>query len=322
MKKRLICLLVLTALLLSGCGQAAPATEAAMEAPVTEAPTTEAPTTEVPTTEVPTTEAPTTVPTEPPCEHQWSEATYMTASVCELCGEEGAKKPSFFEEHGLNLADAPMEEPGIRTIEAEGTIHSAAAKVSEPDTISITLANWVTIPTRNSPFVADNPNIEEGYQKVWIDLNLKYHPKEYADGTWLGYGGFNFGFYDYYTGAWLHPAKKVINKNGEDIYTYKLEVDGITYSIECTETFNWNHDSGVEQEDGSTIFELSQNCQYRVKVPFDYDGIVLGLIPVQGAYAPHTDENGKLISNLSEEINFEEGAYFRLNGPVDQYMLN
>lgn len=92
MKKVLIGTVLLMALLLSACSQ--------NTAPETPAPTTAA------ATEAAT--VPTTVETtEPPCEHQWSEATYFTPAVCELCGEEGEKKPSFLRSMGLILKILP-----------------------------------------------------------------------------------------------------------------------------------------------------------------------------------------------------------------------
>lgn len=284
MKKRLICLLALTALLLTGCGQAAPAptTEAAMEAP---------------------TEAPTTVATEPPCAHQWSEAAYFTPAVCALCGEEGEQKQPYFVEQGLNIVDAPADH------DLEAFLHNEKNTSSEPAIIHSTVNSWAVI------------HNDSGSQEVRLELNIERYAKFLPNGTLLDQCDFTTGIYDYYTGQWLHEATEA--KNGEDVGVVKVEIDGKRYKINYSNTFSRYSGETVKQQDGSSIVYSPLSDYFRLNLGGKYDGLVYGVIPTRDTRGAHMTEDGEFITHISEEPFYEEGLYFRINPPgADGYIID
>lgn len=198
-------------------------------------------------------------------------------------------------------------------------MYSLKNSTIEPDTISIKLFGWNANPPRQAKENQTYTTAEEGYQKIQLGLKLERHAKICADGTVLDQSGFNYGFYDYYTGAWLHPTKEA--KNGEDVFTFDLEIEGTTYTIECTNTFNRGTGPRTEQEDGSTLIDSWLSDNYEFKVPFEYDGLVFGILPRRDGRGANVNEDGEFVINLSEEANFEEGIYFRINGSVDPWMV-
>lgn len=307
MRRSILCLLLLMALLLTGCGQSA-------SAPAPEAP------------EVPVTEAPTTVPTEPLCAHQWSEATFTAPSTCQLCGEiQGEPKQSFFQEHGLNADIAydwtletvnELGEPttvSSCTFELEGLLNSLTLDRTEPAMGEVTFGGWhVRPPRQGSGSRTVDYGVEEGYQEIRFNLHIERYGKKCADGTVLDQCDFNYGLYDYYTGQWLHPA--YAPHGGEDQVVYELEIDGVTYTIEYSNTFESVTYKSETLEDGSTLVHAYLTEEYKIKVPFEYDGLVLGFMPYRDNRGTNRTEDGEFVTVLSEEASFEEGTYFRLNG--------
>lgn len=243
----------------------------------------------------------------------------MTPAVCELCGEEGEKKPSFFEEHGLNIADypPPVSLDEADALEAEGTRYNKSGTVFEPAVYKIQIYNWRNHPDRQPRENLYYTNAKEGIQDIDFCVGPKFDTKICADKTVLDQFGFNYGFYDYYTGAWIHPEMRVSNgatlvKSGE-MSTNDLVIDGTTYTIECTNTFSGHGGKQEPQEDGSILVGYSLTDSFKFSVPMEYDGLVFGIIPRRDARGLNVDENGELVTNLSEETDFEEGIYFRLN---------
>lgn len=282
MEKRLICLLVLTALLLTGCGQAAPApaTEAAQEA---------------------VTEPPTEAPTEPPCDHQWTEADYFNPAKCTLCGEiQGEPKQPYFVEQGLNIVDAPAD------CVTEGVAYNNANTRREPVPVYIHFNEWRVNEYGNSSLLNLSVHVGRGTKKC-------------ADGTKLDYCDFNTGIFDYYTGQWIHPATEI--KNGNDRFTLRFQVDGIKYGVGITYNndfrfLNLSDPREEPQEDGSVNYYSNYlSDSYSIDYPSGYDGFVFAVIPQRGTNEPHKTEDGEFVTHISEEPNFEEGLYFRINPP-------
>lgn len=287
MKKQRICLLLLLALLLTGCGQGAPAVAEAPTEAVTEAPTTEA-------------------PTEPPCAHEWTEADYFKPATCTLCGETlGEPKQPYFVEQGLNIVDAPAD------CVTEGVAYNKANSRRESVPVDVHFDVWTIT-------VNDGGN-QDPISSVSLRLKIGRCTKKCSDGTKLDYCDFNTGIYDYYTGQWLHPATEI--KNGDDSFDYQLEIDGAAdvYNIVYSNSFGFHplQDAREEpQEDGSiNYYNTYLADSYFLRCPLDYDGLVFAVIPHRGANDPHKTEDGEFITHISEEPNFEEGMYFRFNPP-------
>lgn len=210
----------------------------------------------------------------------------------------------------------------MRTIETDATMYSLKNDRFEPSTVSIRMGNWCTVPNRTENAMLYDKRIkdvEEGHQMVTFHLSVDYFAKICADGTILDHGGFNYGFYDYYTGTWLHPSQE--SKNGKDVFTFDLEIDGVTYTIECTNTFRRDNLRPEAQEDGSSLIVAWLIENFEFNVPFEYDGLVFGILPCRDNRGMNKTEDGKFVANLSEEANFEEGIYFRLNGSVSPWMV-
>lgn len=293
MKKLILCFTLMSALLLSGCGHPTSAES------VTTVPTLETQTISVSTTEA-STEAPTTVPL---CKHQWGEACYLTPAICQLCGEVGNYKTSFFDENKLDIRDTPFEGTSKLTkIETEGVMYSRKSKVTEPDTIKFMISDWQI----------SNCTSEDGnYQEITIRVDNMRHSKIRADGVDLDTSAYNYGIYDYYTGQWIHPAREALN--GKDTVSFDLQVDDMTYTIQYTDSFNTKCNAKRELEDGAILYDEIMTETYTFTVPQGYDGLVLGILPCRDTRGFNKTENGKYVTNLCEEGFFEEGVYFRLN---------
>lgn len=231
------------------------------------------------------------------CVHQWKEATYAELKTCSLCGEtEGEPKQSYFEEHGAQVADAPV----VCSMDAVlfdyfDLRNQKAAKVV-----------WEQIDCYREP--AD----QEGYQLIHLDLGMSL--QHYFDaGQYIEYGFafFDNEIYDWYTGL-AFPSKDLFLDDAFD-YSATLEIDGVQYDVAYTKEATYEYGSWVYNKNGNGTKDCKGHIIYTFKVPDGYDGLVFAAVP---AYE-YTGQDAETVDE-SERYAFDEEAaegmvFFRIN---------
>lgn len=246
-------------------------------------------------------------------DHAWTEATFAAPKTCTLCGEtEGERTQSYFEEHGVEVPDAPV------SCTVDGLIYNP----DEPEKFQrITDAVWEQTDCYTEP--AD----EEGYQFVHFEvigeIQCYYDAAEGGDYYSCRV---KYGIYDWYTGQMIPAPAGVEGKSNFD-YVTALEIDGDRYDVSYTSDSRWEWDEWMYDEAGNGTCDGNDICSWVFKVPEGYDGLVFAVFPkreyteldtetVKGVeeaeYAP-MDEN--------DEEYIEGIKYFRINRSDDSVIM-
>ena len=243
---------------------------------------------------------------EPECTHEWVEATYAAPKTCKLCGEtEGEPKQSYFDEHGVNVPDGPVD----------CTVDCIYYKKEDPETYC-RVGDAVFTQTDCYAEPAD----EEGYQNVHLTLTVAMQPGCYYDAAenveYLSVRYSN-GIYDWYTGRML-PGRGTRDDDAQE-YAVTLDIDGVSYEVSYSHEISWEDGEWVEDEAGNATLSNTATEEYIFRIPEGYDGLVFCAAPER----EYTGLDTETVSGLDEAVyaeldpadeDYVEGKqFFRIN---------
>lgn len=247
-----------------------------------------------------------------PLDHVWAEATFAAPKTCTLCGEtEGERTQSYFEEHGVDVPDAPVS----------CTVDAVIYNPDNPEKFQrVVDCVWEQTDCYTEPAE------EDGYQLVHLELTvttqLYYDAVENGD---YYRNRVNAGVYDWYTGRHL-PVRDMEDDDAFE-YTTTLEIDGTSYDVSYTEGVLWEQDDWVYDDTGNGSSNLIGIVSYTFKVPEGYDGLVFAAAPAR-EYEEFDTERVKGVeeatyANLDEaDEDYVEGIkYFRINRSDDSAIM-
>lgn len=247
-----------------------------------------------------------------PLDHEWAEATFAAPKTCTLCGEtEGERTQSYFEEHGVDVPDAPVS----------CTVDAVIYNPDNPEKFQrVVDCVWEQTDCYTEPAE------EDGYQLVHLELTvttqLYYDAVENGD---YYRNRVNAGVYDWYTGRHL-PMRDMEDDDAFE-YTTTLEIDGTSYDVSYTEGVLWEQDDWVYDDTGNGSSNLIGIVSYTFKVPEGYDGLVFAAAPAR-EYEEFDTERVKGVeeatyANLDEaDEDYVEGIkYFRINRSDDSAIM-
>ena len=247
-----------------------------------------------------------TATAEPERVHEWVEATYAAPKTCKLCGEtEGEPKQSYFDEHGVNVPDGPVD----------CTVDCIYYKKEDPETYC-RVGDAVFTQTDCYAEPAD----EEGYQNVHLTLTVAMQPGCYYDAAenveYLSVRYSN-GIYDWYTGRML-PGRGTRDDDAQE-YAVTLDIDGVSYEVSYSEEISWEQGEWVHDEAGNGTSSMTATKEYIFRIPEGYDGLVYCACPTR----EYTEIDTETVSGLDEaeyatldpaDEDYVEGKqYFRIN---------
>lgn len=239
-------------------------------------------------------------------EHTWAEATFASPKKCSLCGEtEGERRQSYFEEHSVDVPDAPVA----------CTINGVICNPDHPEEYQMPVDTvWEQIDCYSEPD-------EEGYQLVHLELSISL--QQYYDAVqdvsyhsqWI-----IPSVYDWYTGL-KFPSR---GADGDDVFDYgtTLKIDGVDYDVSYRRDVRWEYDDWVYDDSGDGTKNVRGYISYSFKVPDGYDGLVFAAIPKN----EYTEVNTETVDE-SEEYAFDEDecvegtAFFRINRDADSKIM-
>ena len=236
--------------------------------------------------------------------HVWTEATFAVPKTCTVCGEtEGERKQSYFEEHGVEVPDAPVS----------CTVDCVISGLDNPQEYQKVVDSvW-----EQTDYYTE-PAEEEGYQLVHLEVSrtiqLYYDAKQ--DVPYLN-ASCGTGVYDWYTGQML-PGRDM---NGGDVFeqAVTLEIDGVGYDVSYTKEIRSEQDDWVFDLTGNGQSDIKSIDYYVFKVPDGYDGLVLAAVPKREYKELDTEnvqglEEAEYASLDETDEDYVEGSkYFRIN---------
>lgn len=247
-------------------------------------------------------------------DHAWTEATFAAPKTCTLCGEtEGERTQSYFEEHGVEVPDAPVS----------CTVDAVIYNPDNPEKFQrVVDCVWEQTDCYTEP--AD----EDGYQLVHLEMvnttQLYYDVAEGGDyyRNWL-----SLAVYDWYTGRML-PARNMKDDDASE-YIISLEIGGDSYDVSYTKDLQWEQDDWVHDDAGNGSSNLKGISSYVFKVPEGYDGLVFAAIPKR-EYTEDSEDT-ETVSGVEEaeyapmdendEYYVEGIKYFRINRSDDSAIM-
>lgn len=246
-------------------------------------------------------------------DHAWTEATFAAPKTCTLCGEtEGERTQSYFEEHGVEVPDAPV------SCTVDGLIYNGDNPQEYQKVVD---SVW-----KQTDYYTE-PAEEDGYQLVHLELirtiRLEYDVQQ---NVWYTFTGWNAGVCDWYTGQYF-PFRDI---EGTDNFEYAttLEIDGASYDASYTMDVQWaDVDDWAYDDVGNGIKHFRATFNYLFKVPDGYDGLVYVVGPTREYWEMDTEtvkgEEEATYPTLDEsDEDYVEGTkYFRINRSDDSAIM-
>lgn len=240
-------------------------------------------------------------------DHVWAEATFAAPKTCTLCGEtEGEREQSYFEEHGVEVPDAPV------SCTVDGLIHNR----DNPEEFQ-----KVVDTTWEQTDCYTEPAEEDGYQLVHLELaktlQLYYDAQQGINYTTVQN---QTGVYDWYTGREF-PGRDM---EGDDAFDYAttLEIDGASYDV------SYAKDNGrIEQGDwvyddaGNGLSDFKVIFNFVFKVPDGYDGLVFAAIPKREYQELDTETVVGVEEARYAVLDYEGTKFFRINRSDDSAIM-
>lgn len=248
-----------------------------------------------------------------PLDHVWAEATFAAPKTCTLCGEtEGERKQSYFEEHGVEVPDAPVD----------CTVDVLNHNGDNPEEYQMaTDGTWEQIDCYSEPAEDD------GYQLVRLELCVTSLNHYYAtQDIYYDCSVNNMHIFDWYTGR-MFPSHDLSGNSEAFDYSATLEIDGVSYDVSYAKEAKWEFGDFIYADNGDATKPVK--CYYTItfKVPMGYDGLVFAAIP-EGEY---TELNTETFNGVEEAIyapldetdeDYVEGIkYFRINRSDDSAIM-
>lgn len=241
-----------------------------------------------------------------PLDHVWADATFAAPKTCTLCGEtEGERTQSYFEEHGVEVPDAPVS----------CTIDAVIYNPDEPEKFQ-----RVVDSTWEQTDCYTEPAEEEGYELVHLEvtkqIQLYYDVATGGDYYRCRLGS---GVYDYYTGQEF-PARDM--KDADDFdYAVTLEIDGASYNVAYSENMQWEWEDWMYDEAGNGTCDGKGINSYVFKVPEGYDGLVFAAIPRREYTGLDTETVTGKEEALYAVLDYEGTKFFRINRSDDSAIM-
>ncbi|MCM1267477.1 MAG: hypothetical protein NC302_06190 [Bacteroidales bacterium] len=231
--------------------------------------------------------------------HTWVDATFAAPKTCSVCGEtEGTVKQSYFEEHGVEVADAPVA----------CTVDALIFNPDNPETYQkATDCVWEQLDCYSEPAE------EEGYQLIYLEL-LATHQTYYDAAQDVSYhqGRMGASIYDWYTGQKL-PARSMEGNDAFEI-SVPLEVDGVSYDVSNSLETQWEGSEWVYDDDGNGTYTWKAYFTYSFKVPDGYDGLVFAAVSAREYDELDTETIDESVVYACDEGKYIEGTkFFRIN---------
>lgn len=234
--------------------------------------------------------------TVPKCVHKWTDATFAEPKTCSLCGEtEGEPRQSYFEEHGAEVADAPVE----------CKVNAVIFDYFDLSNQKITDAEWKQTACYSEP-------AEEGYHLVHLELEkvtyLYYDALKFIE--------YNFcsnesDIYDWYTGR-AFPKRQTFQADGFE-YGITLEIDGVPYDVSYSHEVKPNYEGWKYDSNGYGTNKGVTKETYIFKIPDGYDGLVFAAVP-ENEYTGLDTETVDESERYALDENYIEGTiFFRIN---------
>lgn len=226
--------------------------------------------------------------------HSLSEATYFAPAVCTVCGEEvGEKKPSYFEEKGIAVANAPADH-----IQKGMLVNGNDTSYIVPTDFNTGIVSLTTEPDG------------DGYEKVTFTFTLSgslyYRDENGREGYTLA--TFDNAIFDYYTGIHF-TAEDVLDDTGYES-AMVIDLDGVSYTISYNKSISWNWGDLKHTADGNMYYDFVATSVYEFRVPDGYDGLVY-CAAVATEYNPSDDKENNFYAGTMEHLS--ECQFFRLN---------
>ncbi len=235
--------------------------------------------------------------------HDWQEATYTAPMTCANCGKtQGSPKPSYFEEHGIDVHDGPVN----------CTVDYIYYNEDEPETYCKVGSAAIK---QTDCYV--EPADEEGRQLIHLTLTKTYDPGAYYDAEQdVEYCNTinKYAIYDWYTGRMLPQRDFFGDDNQENSFT--LEIDGVSYEISYSSKIQGKWDEWVYDEAGNAASGYSATTEYIFKVPEGYDGLVFCACPNREYDGEDASE---AVKGLGEE-NGDGAVYYPANSTAGNYV--
>lgn len=243
---------------------------------------------------------------EPECTHEWADATFTAPKTCVLCGEtEGERRQSYFEEHGIEVPDAPV----ACTVDVLNCVED-----NEKEYQMATDAVWEQVDCNSEP--AD----EDGYQLIYLKVNAISQNHYYAEQD-IYYNNTNnmLLIYDWYTGSRILGSEDDTFKN----FT-TLDLGEISYDVFYTKETQWKYGDFTYADNGDATKPVKFYANFIFKVPESYDGLVFAVVPVR-EYEWFLDgtDHWKYAPLDEADENYVEGIrYFRINRNEDSPIIS
>lgn len=247
-----------------------------------------------------------------PLDHVWTEATFAAPKTCTLCGEtEGERTQSYFEEHGVEVPDAPVS----------CTVDGLISNGDNPQEYQKVIDSvWEQTDCYTEPAE------EDGYQLVHLELirtiRLEYDVQQ---NVWYTSTNWNAGVYDWYTGR-RFPVRDMEGTDAFELVT-KLEIDEVSYDVSYEQGVRWEQDDWLYDEAGNGSSAYKGIFSYVFKVPDDYDGLVYAVIPTREYREMDTEtvtgveEAEYAFLDENDEYYVEGIKYFRINRSEDSAIM-
>lgn len=247
-----------------------------------------------------------------PLDHEWAEATFAAPKTCTLCGEtEGERTQSYFEEHGVEVPDAPV------SCTVDGLIYNPDNPEEYQKVID---AVW-----EQTDYYTE-PAEEDGYQLIHLEVCVNtpaFH--DAMKGVSYSANRVVALVYDWYTGRML-PLRSTWGDEAIDFATI-LEIDGASYDVSYTRDVQWDWEDWVYDEEGNGTKKFWGTTNYVFKVPEGYDGLVFAALPKR----EYTEIDTESVTGVEEAVyatldetdeDYVEGCkYFRINRSDDSAIM-
>lgn len=247
-----------------------------------------------------------------PLDHEWAEATFAAPKTCTLCGEtEGEREQSYFEEHGVEVPDAPV------SCTVDGLIYNRDNPEEYQRVID---AVW-----EQTDCYTESAE-EDGYQLIHLELRVNT-PAFYDAAKDVSYSAnlISAHVYDWYTGRML-PLRGTWGDDELD-FSSALEIDGTSYDVSYTMDVEWDWDDWVYDETGNGTKKFWGTLNYTFKVPEGYDGLVFEATPkreyaeIDTETTSGVDEAVYATLDETDEDYVEGCKYFRINRSDDSAIM-
>lgn len=247
-------------------------------------------------------------------EHTWTEATFAAPKTCTLCGEtEGEREQSYFEEHGVDVPDAPVE----------CTVNALIYNPDSPKEYQMTTDGiWEQIDCYYET------SDEEGYQLVNLELcvSLQFYYDAAQDISYH-FCGVRSAVYDWYTGLEF-PSHSAFDDDFD--YGTTLKIDGNSYDVSYKKDVIWESDEWAYDGSGNGTANVRNYTTYTFKVPDGYDGLVFAAIPDNEYMESNTEtiseppeENAEYAFDEDYDEDYIDGTkFFRINRQEDSPIMS